>query len=133
MTFVVIIFMMVIPRTYFTSCFYPHYISQLYHSLTGKFCNIFMIFCLFVLLFYIPVNSCGHGETVSSPNHIFSWASLNKWLTSTSGTYFRLQLLNYFMFNLHEIMGPLCDRNCDPWICSQTCISSQTRYLYTFT
>ena len=27
---------------------------------------------------------------VSSPNHTFSWASLNKQLTSTSCTYFRL-------------------------------------------
>ena len=32
-------------------------------------------FILFVLLLYIPVNSYGHGGTVSSPNHTFSWAS----------------------------------------------------------
>ena len=46
--------------------------------------------CLLVLLLYVPVNSYGHYETVSSPNHTFSWASLNKRLTSTSCTYFRL-------------------------------------------
>ena len=39
------------------------------------------LYCLFVLLLNIPVNSYGHGEMVSSPNHTFSWASLNKRLT----------------------------------------------------
>ena len=35
--------------------------------------------CLFVLLLYVAVNSYGHGGgEVSSPNHLFSWASLNK-------------------------------------------------------
>ena len=64
------------------------------------------------------VNSLGHGGTVRSPNHTFSWASLNKRLTSTSCTYFRLSrtttLLewfsgreenyhrNYLMINPHE-------------------------------
>ena len=32
--------------------------------------------CLFGLWFYAPVNSYGHVETVSSPNHTFSCASL---------------------------------------------------------
>ena len=32
------------------------------------------------------------------------------------------------MINLHESMGPDRDRTRDPWICSQTCICSQTRY-----
>ena len=37
-----------------------------------------MFVCLFVLLLYVSqVNSYGHGRTVSSPNHTFSWASLN--------------------------------------------------------
>ena len=45
--------------------------------------------CLFCC-FTSQVNSYGHGATVSSPNHTFSWASLNKQLTSTSCTYFRL-------------------------------------------
>ena len=40
------------------------------------------------------------------PNHTFSWASLNKKLTSTSNTYFRLFLTT--------------------WICSQTRICCQT-------
>ena len=38
---------------------------------------------LFVLLLYVPVNSNGHYMRVSSPNHTLSWASLNKWLSST--------------------------------------------------
>ena len=49
----------------------------------------FLIVCLFCC-FTSQVNSYGHGRTVSSPNHTFSWASLNKQLTSTSCTYFRL-------------------------------------------
>ena len=99
--------------------------------------------CLFCCL-TSQVNSYGHCGTVSSPNHTFSWASLNKQLTSTSCTYFRLQLTttllewfsgreendrrNYFMINLHESMGPGRDRTHDPWICSQTRICCQTRY-----
>ena len=43
-------------------------------------------------LLYVPVNSYGHVGTVSSPKHFFSWTSLNKRLTSTSCTYFRLLL-----------------------------------------
>ena len=45
---------------------------------------------LFICCFTSQVSSYGHGGTVSSPNHTFSWASLNKQLTSTSCTYFRL-------------------------------------------
>ena len=75
----------------------------------------------------------------------FSLASLNKWLTSTSGTYFHLQLTttllerisgweendhrSYFMINLHKSMGRSQDGTCDPWICSQTRICSETYYL----
>ena len=78
-----------------------------------------MFVCLFAC-FTSQVNSYGHGGTVSSPNHTFSWASLNKQLTSTSCTYFRLSLTttllgllsgreendrrNYFMINIHESM-----------------------------
>ena len=29
------------------------------------------------LWFYIPVNNYGHAETVSEPNHTFSWAGLD--------------------------------------------------------
>ena len=43
-------------------------------------------FCCFTS----QVNSYGHCETVSSPNHTFSWAGLNKRVTSNSCTYFRL-------------------------------------------
>ena len=58
-------------------------INTLWHELAD-------FYCLFVLLLYLPVNSYGHGGTVSSPNHTFSWASLNKQFTSTSCTYFCL-------------------------------------------
>ena len=37
---------------------------------------------------YIPVNSYGHVEKVSSPNHTFFWASLTKQLISTKCAYF---------------------------------------------
>ena len=50
-------------------------------------------FCLFVCLFYCftsQVNSYGHCGTVSSLNHTFSWAGLNKRLTSNLCTSFRL-------------------------------------------
>ena len=43
-------------------------------------------FCCFTS----QVNSYGHCRTVSSPNHTFSWAGLNKRLTSNSCIYFRL-------------------------------------------
>ena len=46
--------------------------------------------CLFVCCFTSQVNSYGHGGMVSSPNHTFSWASLNKQFTSTLCTYFHL-------------------------------------------
>ena len=38
-----------------------------------------LIFCLFCC-FTSQVNNFGHGGTVSSPYHTFSWASLNKQL-----------------------------------------------------
>ena len=43
-------------------------------------------FCCFTS----QVNCYGHCGTVSSPNHTFSWAGLNKRLTSNLCTYFRL-------------------------------------------
>ena len=45
--------------------------------------------CLFCC-FTSQVNSYGHCGMVSSLRHTFSWASLDKQLTSTSCTYFRL-------------------------------------------
>ena len=48
-----------------------------------------MFVCLFCC-FTSQVNSYGHCGTVSSPNHTFSWAGLNKRITSNSCTYFRL-------------------------------------------
>ena len=41
-------------------------------------------YSLFDVLLNVPINSYGHGRTVSSPNHTFSWASLNKQLTSNT-------------------------------------------------
>ena len=49
-------------------------------------------FLCFFCFFTSQVNSYGHGGTVSSPNHTFSWASLNKQLTSTSGHLLKLVL-----------------------------------------
>ena len=44
------------------------------------------------LILYIPVNSYGHAGTSVHLTTLFSWGSLNKQLTSTSCTYFRLYL-----------------------------------------
>ena len=47
----------------------------------GKFViAIGALFCLFVLLLFVLVSSYGHCWTVSSPNHTFTLASLNKQL-----------------------------------------------------
>ena len=102
--------------------------------------NLSLFVCLFCR-FTSQVNSYGHSGTVSSPSHTFSWASLNKQLTSTSCTYFLLQLTttllewfsgreendrrNYFMINLLESMEPGRDRTREPWICSHTRICCQ--------
>ena len=48
--------------------------------------NFVSLFCCFTS----KVNRYGHGGTVSSHNHTFSLASLNKQLTSTSCIYLRL-------------------------------------------
>ena len=50
------------------------------------FVSFVCLFCCFTS----QVNSYGHGGTVSSLNHTFSWAGLNRRLTSNSCTYFRL-------------------------------------------
>ena len=47
------------------------------------------VFCMFVVLIYVPVNRYGHFGIVSSPNHTFSRVSLNERLKSTLCTYFR--------------------------------------------
>ena len=74
---------------------------------------------------------------------LYSWASLNKQLTSTSCTYFSLvtdtnpswmiqrkenDRRNNFIINLHESMGSGQDWTRNPWICSQTRICCQTCY-----
>ena len=54
-----------------------------------RVCKTISFVCLFCC-FTSQFNSYGHGWTVSSPNHTLSWASLKKYLTSTSCTNFRL-------------------------------------------
>ena len=74
------------PFRYFTTiicdCHRPSFLKP-------KVVVVCLSFCLFCC-FTPQVNSYGHCGTVSSPNHIFSWAGLNKRLTSNSCTYFRL-------------------------------------------
>ena len=41
-----------------------------YQQHLSQFVNDIFV-CLFGLRFYVPVNSYGHVEMVSSPNHIF--------------------------------------------------------------
>ena len=61
-------------------------ILSLFPNEFNKFSNTgarILFVCLFVAL-RPQVNSYGHGGTVSSPHHTFSWAIFNKQLTSTS-------------------------------------------------
>ena len=55
-------------------------------SMCNRISCLVGLFCCFTS----QVNSYGHCGTVSSPNHTFSWAGLNKRLTSNWCTYFRL-------------------------------------------
>ena len=57
-----------------------------FSSSSFTLCRYSFLFCCFTS----QVNSyvCGHDGTVSSPNHTFSWASLNKQLTRTLCTTF---------------------------------------------
>ena len=57
-----------------------------FESFTCGAIGFFFLFCCFTS----QVNSYGHCGTVSSPNHTFSWAGLNKRKTSNSCTNFRL-------------------------------------------
>ena len=57
---------------------------------TAKYRLHILILVGWFCCFTSQVNSYGHCGTVSSPNHTFSWAGLNKRLTSNSCTYFRL-------------------------------------------
>ena len=112
-----------------------HSPSILYKSSLSVFRNfwnpffeyLFICFCYFTS----QVNSYGHGGTVSSLYHTFFTASMNKQLTSTSCTYFRLlltttvlerfsgreenELRNYLMIDLHESMVPGRDQTREPW------------------
>ena len=110
------------------------------------FNDILLFVCLFVCFVALRPKStvmvmAGWSVHLTT---LFSWASLNKQLTSASCTYFRLLLTttllewfsgreendrrNYFMIYLHQSMGPGQDRTRDPWICDQTRICSQTCY-----
>ena len=66
-------------------CFYI-FIFQI--SIQYSISYFVFVFCF--CCFTSQVNSYGHCGTVSSPNHPFSWAGLNKRITSNSCTYFRL-------------------------------------------
>ena len=70
-------------------CFVLQYITSfliLQSSCWVRESFVFVCFCCFTS----QVNSYGHCGTVSSLNHTFSWAGLNKRLTSNLCTYFRL-------------------------------------------
>ena len=66
----------------------PHHTTEKKMVLAAPLLALALVgwFCCFTS----QVNSYGHCGTVSSPNHTFSWAGLNKRLTSNSCTYFRL-------------------------------------------
>ena len=67
-------------------CIYSHLYCVWYGSSSvTACCSEFGWFCCFTS----HVNSYGHCRTVSSPDHTFSWAGLNKRLTSNLCTYFR--------------------------------------------
>ena len=88
-----IIWLCLLKRIMTTFLRYTCYLNFMqYHlntlSMLGS-CSSILFVCSFCC-FTSQVNSYGHGGTVSSPNHTFSWASLKKQLTSTSCTYFRL-------------------------------------------
>ena len=73
--------------------------SSRYHGLVCSLCvtfpghiHFFQVPWLVGLILYVSVNSYGHVETVSSPNHTFSWACVTKRLASTLCTYICLNL-----------------------------------------
>ena len=68
--------------------------------MVGAWCFGCLSVCLFVCLFCCftsQVNSYGHCGTVSSPNHTFFWASLNKQLTSNRAHTFACNWQQPFM------------------------------------
>ena len=84
---------------------------------------------LFVLRFYISVNSYGHVGRVSSPNHTFFLCKLDEpvlrlhtfacnWQQPFLNQQEENDRINYFVINLHENMGQDQTRNF--WICCQT-------------
>ena len=74
---------------FFFFCSFPIWVSSSQKRVTGSYSLPCLFVCLFCC-FTSQVNSYGHCGTVSSPNPTFSWAGLNKRLTSNSCTYFRL-------------------------------------------
>ena len=61
-----------------------------YHKLRKTFSKFYRRYYGWFCCLTSQVNSYGHCGTVSSPNHTFSWAGLNKRLTSNLCTYFCL-------------------------------------------
>ena len=69
-----------------------------HYRLTFQLCHYTLFVCL--CCFMSQVNSYGHGETVSSPNHIIIWGSLNKRLTSTSVNQYFVHILSLVTDNI---------------------------------
>ena len=80
-----VVFDELIPK-YIDTGYLVHTTPPLIVKLCRRFVTLVCLFCCCTS----QVNSYAHGGLVSSPNHTFSWASLNKRLTSTSCIYFRL-------------------------------------------
>ena len=121
----------------------PNYMIQEKH-VQKNFPSLLATVCLFVFLLYVPSQQLWSLRDSQFTLPHFFLGRLEQAVNSNSCTYFRLLLTttilewisgreendrrNYFMINLHKSMGPGVDRTQDPWICSQTCICSQTRY-----
>ena len=88
----------------------------------------------FRLILYIPVNSYGHVQMVSSTNHTFFLSKLdlavNKYfvhilslITDNNSSWTSGREVNdhrnYFMINLRESKGPGRYQTRNPWICSR--------------
>ena len=68
-----------------------HMLCVLKRSILMRYKVVLIRYCFcFFCCFTSQVNSYGHCGMVSSPSHTFSWAGLNKRLTSNLCTYFRL-------------------------------------------
>ena len=103
-------------------------ILELLHlSFNFTICLIFICRFIFLLIiFHIPL--CYVRQPYKGCPFTCNLAEITRneyvWRMRTNN----VKRVYYFMINLHESMGPDQERTCNPWICSQTCICSQTRY-----